>query len=216
MREPVANFLIGDSTYDVEGDDNVAWDELNNETIVEEVQGLTSSNSFQRLIATCRTISTSIRHSNTRADIFYRYQDSLDIHTSIVRDVSTRFDSTVDMFDIIARNKLAIYRMQENGTRNRDLLPAALILIADDFDILASIVYVPQPMKIATEELSCAFATVGEVAPTLLYVIDKVRSTSVLARAVRLRDDLKSSLVSRFPCCLEHPKSFQCWLDEKF
>ena len=54
-----------------------------------------------------------LKRSHAGANLFERYKNSLGVSGTVVLDVCTRFDSTVDMFESIFKNQSVLERMQE-------------------------------------------------------------------------------------------------------
>ncbi len=132
MREAVRSFLVRNrSNSDVEEDD-FDWDGLNSNAIDNAIPTTTTNNSFERLPFTCRALRAAIRRSHIKKELFLSYQNSLNMHISIVADIPTRLGSIVDLFDILFKNRAVLQRMQENGDRN----PNTWHLTTDDFDML--------------------------------------------------------------------------------
>ncbi len=129
-------------------------DGLNSNKIDNAISTITNTNSFERLTVTCKAIGAAIRRSHVRKEQFFSYQNSLNVHKSTLTDFPTRFDSTVDMFESISKNKAVLQRMQEKGDGNPITWPLGLNLTTDDFDMFESNVEVLQPVKIATKHLS--------------------------------------------------------------
>eukprot|EP00171_Calliarthron_tuberculosum_P023067 IDg23067t1 len=110
MREAVTSFLTGGTISD-SGDDDATEsdiDDLDEESLIRTVELLSVSNAFKRLTTTVRAIRTALRRSHARLDLFETTQTSIGVHRTICGDVITRFDSTVDMFEVRTRQQTCV------------------------------------------------------------------------------------------------------------
>lgn len=71
------------------------WNESDDGKDDDNTSMLIFSNTFERLISTCRAISRALKSSNVIMDAFHKYRRTLNIRKSTVRDVATPFDSTL-------------------------------------------------------------------------------------------------------------------------
>lgn len=205
MREAVECFLNGSCTRSL-GNSSLAeadWDDLGEEEILENARSAAASSAFDRLTTTCRAVRAAIKHSHARNDAFRRTQVSLGITTTIKNDVKTRFDSTVEMFDSVLRNRAVLQRMQEEGRRDPKSWPAILHFSAEDFETIQSIVGILEPVRFATKELSRSNSRVGDVIPVFTSTIDAIGNTSAGSGASKLKNELIKSLACRLGFLLD-------------
>lgn len=205
MREAVEEYLNG-SCSSVEYNADLAeidWEDVDEEEIVENARAAAASSAFDRLTVTSRAVRAAIKHSHSRFQAFQRIQNSMGVHTTIKNDVKTRFDSTVEMFESVLRNREVLLRMQEEGRRNRKSWPTVLHFTSEDFDTIQSVVSVLEPVRFATKELSKKNSRVGDVVPVFTSTIEAVGNTSVRAGASKLKKELVKSLACRLGFLLD-------------
>eukprot|EP00171_Calliarthron_tuberculosum_P023574 IDg23574t1 len=158
-----------DSNFVFKTNDETELDDLDDDGLIKMVELLSESNSYKRLTMTVRAIKKAIRHSHTRMQLFDNLQTSVGVKRTIVVDVPTRFDSTVDMLESVLINKPVLLRLQEKGKREPDVWPFAPHLSADDFELMHHIVEVLKLVRSATKELSSEFTILSDVVPTFSY-----------------------------------------------
>ncbi len=202
MKDAVTTFSSAPDTTIVGDEEDLDLDWEDCDASDETFCRILTMNPYQRLTATCRAIHSDLRRSQVRMEIFRNYQQSLGVQEMILNDIRTRFDSTVEMFHSILKNKCVLFRIQERGMRERGVWPAALTLTSDDFDIIDSIVDVLSPVKHATKVLSSEQASVGDVVPTLLFTIEQIKSVSVPERALGNQKELVKRIAERLSMIL--------------
>lgn len=101
MRKEVQIFLNGTRHEEnqLTNDENIEWDDVNENQVLQEATEVETRNEFERLTDTCREIRAALRYSYVRMGLFERCQASTLTKVSIKSDEKTRFDSTVDMFE---------------------------------------------------------------------------------------------------------------------
>ena len=126
----------------------------------------------------------------------------LNLHKCVVRDEPTRFDSAMEMFSSIAKNKLALIRMEERSSREQHLWPSAVHLRNDDFYMIKYVVTVLKPINSATKDLSSSSSVAGDVMHLFTFSIEQIRMTNAPARANNLRIELINQVESRLSMLL--------------
>lgn len=85
--------------------------------------------------------------------IFTDMQGLFGVTVIISNDVKTRFDSTLEMFESIWRNREVLTKMQDEGLRKPECWPSILHLTPDDFDNIHSITKISEPVRFPTKTL---------------------------------------------------------------
>lgn len=107
MREAATEYLMAD--------DHRNWSSLyfHYNDHLNDLREAKRRGTYARLTSTCRAIRTAIEREHAYPSIFERHQNGIGIKCTIKADIRTRFDSTVQIFDSIARYKTVLQRTKE-------------------------------------------------------------------------------------------------------
>lgn len=92
---------------------------------------------FERVVSAFRAIRACIKRSHAKMVQFRKYREMLNI----------RFDSTVEMFESVQKNKDVLRRMKELGRRDISVMPIQWYLSADDFELIRNVITILDPVQ---------------------------------------------------------------------
>ncbi len=179
------------------------WDEMNDgEPVVNAWNIAESSNTFRRITNLCRTVRTAIMRKHSYAELFRTFQRRHCVSVVLLRDVPTKFGSTLQMLRSIHKNYLVIRDIQRAGVEDNVVWPSFFHFSADDFSFIRNVVEILQPIEEVTFALSSPWSWLGDVIPLLASAVDKIRRMDVVSDVKYLQRILIDSLSARIQMLL--------------
>ena len=203
MRESVQSYFEQNQRINSESNEILDWDEMNDDELLVNARNITeSSNTFRRITNLCRTTRTAIMRKHSYAELFRTFQRKHCVSGVLLKDVPTRFDSTLQILRSIHKNSLVIRDMQRAGFEDNVVWPLLFHFSADDFSSIRNVVEILQPIEEVTFALSAPCSWVGDVLPLLTSAVDTIRGMDVVSNAKYLQRSLIDSLSVRIKMLL--------------
>lgn len=190
MKETVQQLLVGTSSTEHTSNEceSFDWDELSEKGVYSRMAYCSATNTFETLTVTSRSICAAIGRSHAQTGMFKKYQYTLSVPASIICDVPTIIDYTLEMSEGVLRNKLVLLQIQERGYESPKYGLILYISYGKDFGFMVHIAVVLPPVRTATKELSTDASFIGDVVPTLKPTFDAISHTKVPSKASQPKD----------------------------
>ena len=154
--------------------------------------GLLSQRAITDIIAICRSIVGHFHRSSTASHCLTKIQDSLKIPKhKLKQDVSTRWNSTLYMFQSIVEQKMALAAYCAENDSIQQLSTYQLVLIKKCVDILS-------PIEEVTRSISARLASISIVIPYVRVLIRTLEKNDEDSGVRTMKGQILHSLRSRF------------------